>query len=420
MAATQQVLVGPSAGEPESRGNIRYVARQPIIDLHGRVHAYELLFRNGPDAEFSGNGEHATRTMIDNTVVFGLARLTGGLPAFINCTENSLHVDLIHILPASMTVLEVLESIKPSAGVIEACRDLKAYGYRLALDDFTWQPGIEPLVELADYVKVDFCLTSREERRELLARLRPSTVALIAEKVETQEQFEEARKEGFTLVQGYYFCRPALLANYIVPANRLSQVEILALLQNETIDLQKVAEQVSHDPSLTLRLLRLANSPIWAYRDEVHSVHEALIVIGERNFRRLATVAIASELNSGQSPELLRMTLVRARFCELAAKICSLNPTEQYLLGMLSLLPAMLRVPMREITSFLPLRTEICQALEGANLREGFLLNWLENHEVANWEACDALTSANGCSGNNLVRCFTESLQWVENILLFA
>jgi EAL and modified HD-GYP domain-containing signal transduction protein len=126
------------------------MARQPILDPRGRVHGYELLFRNGPEAVFSGDGNLATRTMIDNTVLFGLDRLTGGLPAFVNCTTESLIEQLVDVLPPSMTVLEILETLDPTPSLIAACRKLKVSGFRLALDDFVWKPELMPLVEIAD------------------------------------------------------------------------------------------------------------------------------------------------------------------------------------------------------------------------------------------------------------------------------
>ncbi len=420
MSATVPVSEGPMAGEPEAGTNIRYLARQPILDLRGKMHAYELLSRDGPDAAFFGDGERASRSMIDNTVVFGFARLTGGLPAFINCTEKTLTSDLIRILPPSATVLEILETVEPSNKVIEACRDLKAAGYKLALDDFTWKPGMERLVELADYVKVDFLISDEHARRELLHRLKGTRATLIAEKVETQEEHVKARDEGFTLMQGYYFCRPVLMSNRELPTNRLSQLEILRLLQDETIDAYKLEQQVKHDVSLTFRLLRLANSPVWAYQQEVHSVRDALIVVGEVNFRRLAAVAIASEMNVGQPMELLRMAFVRARFCELAAGSCGLNPTEQYLMGMLSLLPAMLRVPMKDLSQMLPLRDQIRQSLEGQPVPERALLSWLEGHEQGGWAACDLVVEKQGLNARDLLLCYGKALQWAEATLHFA
>jgi EAL and modified HD-GYP domain-containing signal transduction protein len=238
--------------------------------------------------------------------------------------------------------------------------------------------------------------------------------------VETQEEYLKARDEGFTLMQGYYFCRPVLMENRAVPANRLSQLGILRLLQEETIDVSQLAQQVRHDVSLTYRLLRLANSPIWAYRQKVRSVRDALIVVGEVNFRCLAAVAIVSELNTGQPPELLRMAFVRARFCVRAAGFCGLNQTEQYLMGMLSLLPAMLHVPMKDLSPSLPLRDEIRQALEGKQVPERALLCWLEGHEQGDWAACDMVAEKQGLYPHDLLLCYEEALQWAEAALRFA
>lgn len=403
--------------EPDLAIGMRYVARQPILDLHGKVHGYELLFRDGPRTVFRGDGDTATRTMIDNTVLFGLGRLTGNLPAFLNCTEEALTGRLVRILPSSMTVLEILETLEPSPALISACRHLKSCGFRLALDDFTWKPGIEPLVEIADYIKVDFTISDEHDRRELLRRLRGVTVALVAEKVETQEEYQRARDEGFTLVQGYYFCRPVLMKNYKVPANRLQHVEILRMLQDETMDLNGLAGLVKRDTCLTYRLLRLVNSPMSAMRQEVQSVQAAIIAVGEETFRRLATLAITSEMNAGQPMELLHMAFVRGRFCELASGLCKLHPTEQYLLGLLSLLPAMLRAPMSNLTPMLPLRDEVRRALEGEKLPERALLCWLEAHERADWPTCDLVTEMCGLNASDLLVCYEEALQWAQAAL---
>jgi len=409
--------VVPQASVPD---DVRYVARQPILDLRGKVHGYELLFRNGSEAVFRGQGDLASRIMIDNTVIFGLGRLTGGLPAFVNCTAETLTSDVIRVLPAGMTVLEILETVDPTPSLVAACRRLKAAGYRLALDDFTWSPGIEPLLELADYVKVDFSVSGRHERRRLLELLGAVTVALVAEKVETQAQYAEACQEGFTLIQGYYFCRPVLMKNRKVPANKLSHVEILRLLQDDSIDLQQLAQQVKRDTALTFRLLRLINSPVCAMRQEVRSVQAALIAVGEETFRRMATLAIANELNEGQPAEVLRTAFVRARFCELAAELCALDRREQYLLGMLSLLPAMLRMPMKELTPQLPLRAEIRRALEGEKIPERCLLCWIEGHERGDWSGCQMVVEKRILSRGELQFCYEEALVWAEAAMHFA
>jgi len=402
---------------PEVCGVLRYVARQPIMDKRGRVHGYELLFRAGPEATFRGDGNLATRTMLDNTVIFGLEKLTGGLPAFVNCTQESLTEELVNVLPPSMTVLEILESLEPTAELIAACRKLKSAGFRLAMDDFSWKPKFEPLVDIADYIKVDFFQTGAEERKKLLKRLKGVTVALIAEKVETQEQYKQACDEGFTLFQGYYFCRPVLLENRQVPANRLSHIEILQLLRRDTIELKKLIQLLKRDASLTYRLLRLVNSPMCAVRQEVNSIQSALLAVGEEAFRRIAMLAITSELSSNQPMEILRMAFVRGRFCELAARLSGMDTTEQYLVGLLSLLPAMLRMPMVELTPALPLRDEVRRALEGAPNPERSLLAWLEFHERGDWAGSDIAAESNGLQKEGLLTDYAEAVVWAEDAL---
>lgn len=418
MASQSSTIQYPSPMPVDQAGGFRYVARQPILDLRGRVHGYELLFRDGPQQlKFSGDVDMATRTILDNMVIFGLEKLTGGLPAFVNCTHEALTDRLVEVLSPSMFVLEILENIEPTPELIRACSRLKAAGFRLALDDFRWRPGCEPLVELSDYIKVDFTLSDREERRAIRERIRGRAVALVAEKIETQEQFRDARDEGFTLIQGYYFCRPQLIENRKVPSNKLTQIEILRLLHEDSLNFEILCDLVKRDASLTYRLLRLLNSPACAVRQEVRSIKSALIAVGEEGFRRIAVLAIASELNAGQPGELLRLAFVRGRFCEIAAEECGLDSREQYLVGLLSLLPAMLRVPMQQLTPALPLREEICIALMGAAIPKRMLLEWLICHEQGHWDECDKIVDHQGHDQLKLLRWYAEAVVWAEAAL---
>jgi EAL and modified HD-GYP domain-containing signal transduction protein len=189
------------------------------------------------------------------------------------------------------------------------------------------------------------------------------------------------------------------------------------LLRDQSLELQKLTGAVKRDESLTYRLLRIINSPVCAVRQEVSSIRLALLAVGEDTFRRVATLAVTSELNAGQPVEILRMAFVRARFCELGAVMAGMDKAEQYLLGMLSLLPAMMRIPMEELTPHMPLRTEICLALEGKKTREGILLEWLEFYERGEWEECDAIARSRGLNDEELAKCYTNALQWAESAL---
>jgi len=357
LPSQQPELPLQDAGATAVPEELRYVARQPILDAHGKVHGYELLFRGSAvSVAFDGDSDSATRTVLDNTIIFGVERLTGGLPIFVNCTREALLGGLVKVLPPQHTVLELLETLTPDAALFKACQELKADGYSIALDDFHWHPDWDPFLGIADYIKVDFSSTTPEQRAKLIARIGLRPIRLILERVENEQELKQGRREGFTLFQGFYFCRPQIMENRKVPANRLVHLQILQAVLEHPLDVKKVSDLVKREPSLTYRLLRIANSPIYATRQAVRSIHGALVMIGDEMVRRVIILAAAAELKGNRPSELLRMAFLRGRFCELAAAGSDRDPTEQYLLGILSLLPAMLGVTMKSITKSLPLR----------------------------------------------------------------
>ena len=423
--ASEAALAICSHSNPQlCAGEIRYVARQPILNLQGRVHGYELLFRNAPETVFRRDGDTAARTMLDNAVIFGLEMFTNGLPAFVSCTAEALTEQLVHVLAPDKTVLAIPSSLEQTVGLVDACRGLKEQGFRLALDDFNARSSQMPLANLADYFRLDFTRLSAEERA-CLRRMRSGFIGMVAQKVDTQELYRAASAEGFTLFQGDYFCHPVLLKKHKVPASRLFHFEIVRELHHEPIDVRKVSQLVMRDAALTFRLLRLVNSPVCAIQQEVRSIEAAILVIGEDTFRRVVSLAVLSELNADQPPEIFQMALVRARFCELAAGLFSLDPAEQYLLGLLSLVPAMLRLPMDEVVPSLPLRDRICEALLGTANRERDLLAWLEFHERGEWEACDAIVQATSpvwqrLEAEQLIKCYADAVVWAEAALRSA
>jgi EAL and modified HD-GYP domain-containing signal transduction protein len=397
--------------------DLRSVARQPILDLHSRVHGYELLFWNGRKPVVNSDSDLATCTMLDNTVIFGVEELAHGLPAFVNCTVDSLTEDWVQVLPPHMTVLELPFTAEPTPGLLSACRKLKAVGFRLALSDYSGELTSRALAEMADYVKVDFVKVDALGRKNLLRWLEGVPARAVAQNVETQEHYGQACKEGFELFQGYYFCRPEPLKSHKIPGNRLVHLEILEDLQNDPVDLKRMSQLVSCDASLTYRLLRLVNSPVCAMRQEVTSIQSALMLVGEATFRRIAILAIASEFNADQPAEILRMAFERGRFCELAANLCGLVPSEQYLIGMISLFPAMLRILMEDLIRLLPLREKARDALLGMETPESVLLHWVVCQEYGDWEGCDTIIRANNLHAEQIMRCHNEAIVWAQAAL---
>jgi EAL and modified HD-GYP domain-containing signal transduction protein len=395
----------------------RFLARQPILNLRREVVAYELLFRVGWEEGFRGEADDATRRTVDHCLYMGIESLANNHLAFVNCTRESLVGRLVTLLPPKTTVLEVLETVEPDAELIEACADLCKMGYALALDDFLPRPELQPLVDLASYIKVDFRLADASVRRKIHRMMRTSHAALLAEKVEDQEEFDVARGEGYQYFQGYFFCRPKVMANREIPPNRLNYLRLLAELSRNPINLSEITRLVQLEASICYRLLRLANSPLWGNRTDITSVGNAFMLVGEDRFRMMVSVAASCVLSQEHPTALISLSLERARFCELLAPLIGENPKEQFMLGLLSLLDAMLETPMEAIARSLPLRKEAKAALLGATNRVAVPLCLIRSFEQGAWGSCACVANDLKISEETLADLYVQSVKWATDSL---
>ena len=206
-----------------------FVARQPIFDRFKKLFGYELLFRNGSKNYYEHvDGDEASNTVIANSfLTMGMQTVTGGKRAFINFTTNLLKNKVATSLPKDMIAVEILEDVEPDEEIILACRNLKELGYLIVLDDFVYHPRFQPLIELADIIKVDFLSTSYEERISILQQIGSTRIKFLAEKVETLEQYEEAFQLGFSYFQGYYFSQPIILSAKEIQNSKLNYMRLL-------------------------------------------------------------------------------------------------------------------------------------------------------------------------------------------------
>ena len=418
MASSPKMQSHDGNTENQTAG-LHFVARRAILDARGRDHAYKLLFRPGAATEV----EEGLHSLAESAKYFGLEKphelkkLTGGLMAFVACPVESLSADLAQHLAANLTVLE----IHPGAGFteehLEVCHELKSLGFKLALDGVARKPELQGLTQVADYIQVDFAQSNPEARRNWFEQMRGKPAAMLATNVETQAEYKQARLEGFTLFEGDFLCQPVAAKNRRPPANQLLRIEILQALQKNPLDLPKVADLVKRDGPLTYQLLRLVNSPMWGLREQVQSIQTALMVVGDDAFRRVALMAIATEFNGEQPAEILCIAMVRGHFCETAGATLALDPFEQYLLGLLSLLPAMQGQSMSQVVPALPLSPEIREALLGTANRQRVLLGWLESYERGDWAQCDAAAQADGLRQQELVSHYLKAVAWAEAAL---
>lgn len=403
------------APAPEAKANEarRFIARQTIFDSNRQVFGYELLYRSGWENCFRGDTDDATRKMIADGALYGFQELTRGTPSFVNCTRESLVNGLVTLLPKT-TVLEILETVEGDAEVLAACANYKEMGYKLALDDFRMSEEMRGLIELADYIKVDFRLSDAAERAEIVAAMKGRDVVLVAEKVETELEFQAALAEGFTLFQGYFFCYPAVFSKKRAPTNGANYLYLLSALSQGQFDVIQLSLMLKSEVSLSYQLLRLVNTAGFGAHQEVRSLQDALVMVGENQFRKLIMNAIATETCRTRSSELLVHVLHRARFLELMARFTGENSMEQYLLGLLSLMDVMLDMPVTDLIEAIPLRDAMKEALAGALNSTSAALRLFERYRDADWSFCMERSLLMHIEETEISDMYRESLLWAE------
>jgi c-di-GMP-related signal transduction protein len=398
---------------------MRYLARQPILDRSRELFAYELLFRSSLQNSCDGlNLEAASTSVLDTSFLIGLEKVTAGRPMFINCPRDFILRDYVSLFPPKSVVIEILESVVPDQEVVEACRRLKQSGYAIALDDFIDSPDWAPLVDLADIIKVDFLLTDRPKQRALVSRYASKKIRMLAEKVETQEEFAAGMYMGYSLFQGYFFCRPEMMQHHDLPASKLAYLELLQAATAPEFNIQELALKIKHEPSLTFRLLRYLNSAAFGLRSEIHSVAHALSLLGELELRKWIAVVSVGVLADGKPDELMTVPLIRGRFCELMAPFAGMpaHASDLFLLGLLSVMDAILDQPLDAILAELPVRREIKDALQAQKGLYWQLLEIAIAHERADWEKVSALVSDTGMDEEKVSSLYVSAVDWSTDL----
>ncbi len=394
-----------------------YVARQPIFDKKRKVSAYELLFRHSMENYMPKvDGDQATSSVLSSSFLnLGLESLSGGRNVFINFTKN-LILDLIPLMfPPKDTVVEILETIEPTEEVLEACRTLKKKGYRLALDDYVFDSVHNAFLEVADMVKVDFMAMPLDEIREKVSGLGKNT-RLVAEKIETWDEFRAAIDMGFSLFQGYFFCKPEVVKGREVPATSMAILGIMKEVNNRDLDFGKVTEKISRDVSISYKLLRYINSAFFKRVNEITSIKSALVYLGQDELRRFMSVILMSNLAASSTPELAIASCVRARFCEQLGDLARQagHRQELFTLGLFSLIDAILDQPMEKIMENLPLSDAIREPLINKRGILADYLNLVVCFEKGDWKRLDSQARVIGVDGALLPQLYKEAVAWAD------
>ena len=401
-----------------------FVARQAILDVKQEVYGYELLYRSSEQNCYSAvDGDEASLAVIRNVLlVIGSETISAGRKTFINFTKNLLLRGVASLLPKKTGVVEILEDVEPTPELIKALEKLRSQGYVLALDDFIFQGNENnPFLELADIIKVDFLRTGMEERKEIARKFsRKGTVKLLAEKVETREDFIQAIEMGYSLFQGYFFCKPVIIARRDVPGYKINYLRILKELSVESLDFKSLEAIISHDPALTLKLLKYINSSYFGTKQKITSIKRALEFLGENEIKKWASIAVVMEFGRDQPFELLRLSLLRARLSETLADILGFSEKSSsfFLMGLLSYMDVLLGRPMKEVLEEIPIGAAPKAALLGKPNQYKEVLDLVVSYKRANWTSMPQLTSRLGIDQNEVSQLYLNALGWVDRAFM--
>ncbi len=396
-----------------------YAARQPILDRDKRLFAYELLFRDGVDNVFPDvDDDEATAKLIEGSHLnFGLEDITGDKKAFINFTLDTLVKKYPTMLSHEQLVVEILETVPPGKKLLAATQDLKTRGYTIALDDYIHKPVWKHFYPFVDIIKIDFNAQSVEEIEKIINDIKPwPHIQFLAEKVETHEQYEKAMELGFTYFQGFFFSKPEMVSSKSLAPSQMTLAELLYETSNADLDLRKITEVFERDVTLSYKLLRYSNSAAFKRRAEISTIKQALVVLGAEELKKFLSMLFTAQVASEKPPELMRLSLTRARFAEMLAKThAQVKDTGMaFLTGMLSLIDGILDQEMHSVLERLPLSVEIKEAILE---QKGLLAEYLAlvtHYEKADWDSATADQEKLGLDATEVADAYHDAASWAN------
>ncbi len=392
-----------------------YFARQPILDRRRKVRAYEVLYRSGPatEARFTDGAEATAQVLAGAFVDVELPDLLSGLPGWVNLPRDLIIERALLAFPPDRVGGEILEDVEADPEVLGAVKELRDLGYQLALDDYRPGHDRDAFLPYVDVVKVDIMGLTADELRQTARKLRAAGVTLLAEKVETQDEFELCDSLGFELFQGYFFARPELVAGRRLDAGRSQLVALLAELHSEQATVERIARQIETHATVSYQLLRILNSASVGLTRQISSIREAVVMLGTRRIVELVSVLVLAAFDH-KPRELLTIGLTRARMCELlATRMGRPDPASYFTVGIFSVLDALTDRPLRDVVSSLPLADDVQAALIERSGHKGQVLEAAIGYERAAWAHLPDL----GVEPKAIAMSYLDALDWTESTL---
>ena len=398
-----------------------FVARQAILNNQGNPLGYELLFRLGLDNRFPDiEAELATRRlMAEQFLSQKIEELVGDSLCFVNFPDTLLREGMADAFHQQKLVIEILENATPDQALLESVKHLKQLGLKIALDDHIPNAEWDAFLPLMDFIKLDLRQTSIADCARLIKRCHCyPQLSFIAEKVETQQEFSDAQAAGFSYFQGYYFQQPQVISRRILTTDEITAFELLSTVNGTDIDYDRLTELFSRDLSLTYNLLRYVNSLSIGYRHQsIDNLRSAIVYLGHQQLKRFTALVMTAYVSKNKNIELYRLSMIRAKWCELLAeKVCPALQEDAFMCGLFSLLDALLERPMAEILPHLSITDPISLALLERKGQLGFLMSLMHDHEQADWPRLQQRLDFIHLSETTSSQCYEEAVQWCQRL----
>jgi EAL and modified HD-GYP domain-containing signal transduction protein len=402
-----------------------FLGRQPVLNVQQEIVGYELLFRSTEKnfSEYESQSQASMSVISSALSGFGFREVLGDKDGFINVTSDVLFSEMVEILPREQTILELLESVELTSPVWQRCRELKDKNFRIALDDHVYSPDYEDLYPSVDVVKIDILETDPATLPAIVAALRRHPVRLLAERVETQGQFQDCLELGFELFQGYFFARPVVLRRKGIEPSKLALLQLLGYLRNET-DFDKIEEVFRKNPELSYNMLKLVNSVHLGMREKIKSLRHAIMILGLDKLQRWVQLAIFASTDSrGINNPLLELAAVRGRLleCLVMDRYELARGSERvesaFMLGILSLVDVLFETSIETIVKELSLSEEITAALLHREGELGILLALAETLEQTNFGEVHDLVERTDIPLSRLLAAQLDAYNWRASIM---
>lgn len=396
-----------------------YAARQPILDINKNLCAYELLFRDSINNVFPNIDEdEATSKMVEASKFnLGISEFTGNKPAYINFTLETLSSGYPEMLSTDELVVEILETIKPGKRLLALCKDLYEKGYTLALDDYVHQKVWAHFYPYIKIIKIDVQQTSIDEVKEIKKAIANyPDIKLLAEKVETHEEYNQAIELGFVLFQGFFFAKPEIVKTKSLSPSQMSMAELLYETSKPDLDLSNITSIFERDVTLSYKLFRYANSAIFKRNSEISTIKQAIVTLGASELKRFLRLMFAANINPDKPSELIKVSMARAKFCELMS--VEINPpidtSIAFLTGLLSVIDAIVDQSLETILEKLPLAKEIKDPLLTRKGPLAAIIKLIELMEHADWDKMAIVIKKLGLDKEKVIECHNDALAWAD------